>query len=100
MQTKPLHQLCFKCPVCSYRAKHAVQVTHGRDVGTFWRFHFVCENCHRIAYCANDFALGALLGVLLAAFAINFGITYLEGELGLSQWLSVPITALIGAPLT
>jgi hypothetical protein len=99
MQTKRISQLSFKCPVCSHRAKHALQVTRGRHVGTFWRAHFVCEKCHRIAYCANDPALGALVGVLLAAFVIFFGFTLLEGQLGLSQWLSVPITTLLGVPL-
>ena len=100
MQTKPIQHLSFSCPTCGYRAKFAVQVTHGRYVGTFWRTHFVCEKCRRIAYCANDLALGALLGALLTAFAVHFGFTYLEGQLGLSQWLSVPITTLVGVPLT
>lgn len=99
MQTKPVPQISFTCPVCSHRAKHAVQVTRGRHVGTFWRAHFICEKCHRIAYCANELALGALLGILLAAFAISFGSTLLEGQLGLDQWLSVPITTLLGIPL-
>jgi hypothetical protein len=99
MQTKRIRQLSFKCPVCGYRAKHALQVMRGRHVGTFWHAHFICEKCHRIAYCANEIGLGALLGVLLAAFAIFFGFTLLEGELGLSRWLSLPIITLLGIPL-
>lgn len=99
METKRVHQLSFKCPVCAYRAKHALQVMRGRHVGTFWRAHFVCEKCHRVAYCANEPALGALLGVLLAAFAVFFGFRLLEGELGLSAWLSLPIVTLLGIPL-
>lgn len=99
MRTKPIHQISFKCPACGYRAKHALQVTHGRHAGTFWQAHFVCEKCRRIAYCANEIALGALVGVLIAAFAVFFGFNLLEQELGLSPWLSVPMIALLGVPL-
>ena len=99
MQTKCIRQLSFRCPVCGYRAKYARQVTRGRHVGTFWHAHFFCEKCHRIAYCANEVALGALLGVLLAVFTIFFGFMLLEGQLGLSRWLSLPIIMLLGIPL-
>ncbi len=99
MQTKRIHQLSFKCPICGHRAKQALQVMRGRNVGTFWRAHFVCEKCHRIAYCANEPALGALVGVLLAAFGLFFGFSLLEDELGLSPWFSLPIVTLLGVPL-
>jgi len=99
MYTKRMPELAFECPVCGYRAKHALQVTRGRHAGTFWRAHFICEKCHRIAYCANEIALGALLGVLLAAFALFFGFTLLEDQLSLSRWLSLPIITVLGIPL-
>ncbi len=97
--TKRVRQFWFQCPSCGYTMNYALEVVGGLRAGRFWRPTFICENCHRLAYCANAFTFGALLGVLLAAFGLLFGFVFPGDQLGLSTWLSNILTAVVGIPL-